>query len=161
MSAAALCGLAIHLALGGLQVGPTRLAVMQEACVEVVAKADAEGMDRHVAIAIGWVESRFTPDAVSSEGAVGVMQVIPYWACPSRRKQGCDLVAAGVRAYLAWLRRYKEPSLALCHYNSGNVCTDRSRAYARRVLDLAKRLAAAEGGSKWQSEVTSGMRIAR
>ena len=161
MMPATLCGLAINLMLGGLQVGPTRAAVMQAAGVEVVAKADADKMDRHVAIAVGWVESRLTPDAVSSEGAVGVMQVIPRWACPNRRRQGCDLVAAGVHAYLAWLRRYKEPSLALCHYNSGNVCTARSRAYARKVLDLAKRLAAVEGESKWQSGITSGTRIAR
>jgi soluble lytic murein transglycosylase-like protein len=161
MIPAALCGLAINLALGGLQVGATRAAVMQDACVEVVVKADAEQMDRHVAIAIAWFESRFTPTAVSSEGAVGTMQVIPRWACPNRRKQGCDLVAAGVHAYLAWLRRYKEPRLALCHYNSGNVCTGSSRAYARRVLDLAERLAAAAGDERCQSVVTSGTRIAR
>lgn len=140
MNAATLCEVAIRVMLGGLQVGPTRAAEMQEACVEVVEEAKEQRMDVAIAMAMAWVESGFTPTAVSSEGAVGTMQVIPRWACPNGRAQGCDFVDAGVRAYLAWLARYGDPSLALCHYNSGNRCSDRSRAYARKVLALAAKI---------------------
>jgi soluble lytic murein transglycosylase-like protein len=133
MNAANICLLAINLWVGNAQVGEGRLVTMQSACVEVADKAREQGMDRYLALAMAWEESRFTPTAVSSEGAIGTMQVIPRWACPNRTRQGCDLVAAGVRAYLSWLKRYKEPKLALCHYNSGNRCNDRSRGYATRV----------------------------
>lgn len=133
MNAANICLLAINLWLGKSQVSEGRLETMQSACVEVADKAREQGMDRYLALAMAWEESRFTPTAVSPEGAIGTMQVIPRWACPNRTRQGCDLVAAGVRAYLSWLSRYREPSLALCHYNSGNRCNDRSRAYAARV----------------------------
>lgn len=149
MNAANICLLAINLWLGKLQVSEGRLETMQSACVEVADKAREQGMDRYLALAMAWEESGFTPSAVSPEGAVGTMQVIPRWACPNRTRQGCDLVAAGVRAYLSWLSRYKEPSLALCHYNSGNRCNDRSRAYAVRVERRASRLRRAVGDAAY------------
>ena len=140
MNAANICLLAINLWVGNAQVSEGRLVTMQSACVEVADKAREQGMDRYLALAMAWEESRFTPTAVSPEGAIGTMQVIPRWTCPNRTRQGCDLVAAGVRAYLSWLGRYKEPRLALCHYNSGNRCNEHSRAYAVRVERRAKRL---------------------
>jgi soluble lytic murein transglycosylase-like protein len=140
MNAANICLLAINLWLGEARVSEGRLVTMQSACVEVADKAREQGMDRYLALAMAWEESRFTPTAVSPEGAVGTMQVIPRWACPNRVRQGCDLVAAGVRAYLTWLKQYREPSLALCHYNSGNRCNERSRGYARRVERKAVQL---------------------
>ena len=140
MNAAQLCAFALSLWTGDAQAYEDRLPTMQTACVSVAVEAGKQGMDRYLALAMAWEESRFTPTAVSPEGAVGTMQVIPRWACPNRTRQGCDLVAAGVRAYLSWLARYKEPRLALCHYNSGNRCNSRSNAYAVRVERRAKKL---------------------
>ena len=140
MNAVNICLLALNLWLGNASVSEGRLETMQSACVEVAEKAREQGMDRNLALAMAWEESRFTPSAVSPEGAIGTMQVIPRWACPNRTARGCDLVAAGVRAYLTWLKRYKEPRLALCHYNSGNSCNRRSMAYAAKVERRAKRL---------------------
>lgn len=109
-------------------------------CEHVVEKAESLGMDPYVAAAVAWEESRFRSDAVSPEGAIGPMQVIPRWACPDRTARGCDLIDAGVRAYLSWLATYKRPREALCHYNSGNVCGPRSRGYASRVLKRSEQL---------------------
>jgi hypothetical protein len=117
---------------------------MQETCEEVLEKAETKGMDKYVAAAMAWEESKFTATAVSKEGALGALQVIPYWACPNRSRVGCDLVAAGVAAYQNWLKTYPAPNEALCHYNSGTVCNSASRAYATRVVRRAKKLKKAE-----------------
>jgi soluble lytic murein transglycosylase-like protein len=140
MNGAQLCAFALSLWTGDTQAYEARLPVMQAACEAVAVEAKRQGMDTYIALAVGWEESRFTPTAVSKEGAIGTMQVIPRWACPNRTRQGCDLVAAGVRAYLSWLKRSKEPRLALCHYNNGNRCNSRGHGYAERVEKRSIRL---------------------
>lgn len=141
MNAANICSLALALWAQGDEGGyDKRLSEMAIVCEHVVEKAESLDMDPYIAAAIAWEESRFNAEAVSPEGAIGPMQVIPRWACPNRTRVGCDLVDAGVNAYLSWLKKYEKPREALCHYNSGNRCNDRSRGYARRVTKRAAQL---------------------
>ena len=56
------------------------------------------------------------------------------------KREGCDLMAAGIRAYAKYLNDYGNRREALCHYNSGVVCNDGSRAYASKVIRLADKI---------------------
>ena len=114
-------------------------------CMRVGLEAKEGGLPAHISIALSYTESRFSPEARSNRGAVGPLQILPKYHCPSRRERGCDLLAAGLSA----LRRYRTKNgdwaLALCHWNSGNECYRRSRLFARIVLGRARALAQAQG----------------
>jgi soluble lytic murein transglycosylase-like protein len=114
-----------------------RIPSMTEVCVEIADSAYEHGADVYLMIAIGWKESRFRDGLVSSAGAHGPMQVMPHYHCPDRRLDGCDLIDAGVHAYLRFLDRYGSEGDALCAYNGGTDCGSRSREYARDVSGLA------------------------
>ena len=105
-------------------------------CLDVARAAREEGVPPRLAVTLAWSESRHRADVESRVGAVGPMQVIPRYWCPSKRRQGCDLTRAGVRALRVLIDRHGAER-GLCHYASGNVCTERARRYARGVLALA------------------------
>lgn len=100
-------------------------------CVEVANKAEEHGVKPSLAVAIAYEESRFDDRKVSSAGAVGAMQVIPAYTTCKRANADCDWVKESLVVLKRWVKRY--PKGFLCHYNSGNKCNPRSRAYARRV----------------------------
>lgn len=110
------------------------------ACGRVVSEAQSQSADISLMVELAFSESRFRWVTNKSSGCTGPMQVKPRWACPSRKAEGCDLVASGVNAYKTWLRLKKTPELALCHYKSGNVCSGAALGGARRVLKWTKRL---------------------
>ena len=134
-----LCVLALQLWVGNGVVLPDAEDKLNT-CVETVEESQRQNVDTYTIVAMAWVESGFKKDAVSSEGAIGALQIIPKYWCPDGDKNQCDLVASGVTAYATLLRKYDKKELALCHYNSGNRCTPRSRDYASRVLRLARSL---------------------
>lgn len=136
-----ICTLALNLWTQGQEAAyASRLDAMQDVCEDVTTAAEKSHMSPYMAASMAWVESRFTANARSPEGAIGPLQVIPYWACPNRRAAGCNLIQAGVDAYLSWLARYKNPREALCHYNTGSVCKPAGRGYAANVERRAKEL---------------------
>jgi soluble lytic murein transglycosylase-like protein len=108
-------------------------------------EATTQNIDPYLAAAIAWKESRFSTTAHSKTGDCGVMQVNARWS-----KYSCDQlknktigIKAGTHALLYWKRRFakREPHHQwLCHYNSGNKCWRRSRAYAKGVLRILKKL---------------------
>lgn len=108
-------------------------------------EATRAGVDPYLVAAIAWKESRFTPSARSRTGDCGIMQVNPRWS-PYNCVQLLDLrtgIRAGIQSMLYWRKRFgkREPNYEwLCHYNSGNKCWRRSRAYARKVRSLRSRL---------------------
>lgn len=110
-------------------------------CQRVAAEARRHGVPVPVACALAYEESRFTDGPVSRVGAVGPMQVVPRYACPRGRLDGCDTVAVGV-AYLGTLARRHGLPEALCRYNAGNVCTAPARRFARAVLARARTMSA-------------------
>ena len=112
-------------------------------CKQVGAAALVEGVSPAVALALSFTESRFNPDARSSRGAVGPLQVLPKYHCPNRRERGCDLIAAGVQAMKKFERKFGIDWL--CHWNSGNRCVRRSRLFARIVLKRAAELSRSRG----------------
>ena len=78
---------------------------------------------------------------MSKAGARGAMQVLPKYWCPDGKLDGCDLVREGVRSLGVYLKKYGgDEKEALCHYNSGNKCTRKSRNYSKRVIRAKKRL---------------------
>jgi hypothetical protein len=121
-------------------------------CLEVAAAADEMEMPISLVVAVAYEESKFTRQLKSKAGAVGPMQIIPAYHCPSPEGEhkpherrgtikGCDLVADGVRA-LHWFWRtydFDWPD-ALAHYNSGEKIYASSRAYARRIQRRARRI---------------------
>ena len=102
-----------------------------ETCVDVGVAAHEGGVDSAVAVALSYTESRFNREAVSSRGAHGPLQVKPVFHCDSGRFEGCDLIKSGIGAIVRYQKRYGHKWL--CHWNSGNQCYRRSRAFAKLV----------------------------
>ncbi len=111
---------------------------------EIVRKYAKEyGFDWRLIIALMFQESHFNPDAVSSNGAVGLMQMLPSTA---RELGFSDIrdpergIEAGVR-YLAWIRDRFEPELpvnertwlTLAAYNAGYGHVQDARRLAARL----------------------------
>ena len=114
-------------------------------CLEVAQGAYLEGIPADLAVALSFTESRFNPEAKSAAGAVGPLQILPQFHCPSRRAKGCDLVAAGLSALSRNRTKYGDWALALCHWNSGYECYRRSRLFARIVLKRRRALSITDG----------------
>jgi len=75
-------------------------------------------------------ESGFDPQAVSVDGAMGLMQLMPATAADYGLEDPFDPIAnidAGTRLLRDLLRRYKNISHALAAYNAGAGATDRHR----------------------------------
>ena len=115
---------------------PDRISV----CVSVMEEADRQGVPPNLSAAVAWHESKFNADAVSKAGAVGPLQILPRYWCPLKKLKDCDLVVEGVSALKVYIEKYDNYKKALCHYNSGNKCSNRSKTYARRVLITFNRL---------------------
>lgn len=114
-------------------------------CTQIGLAAREEGIHPPLAIAMAWIESRFSANAESSAGAIGPLQIVPRYFCPGGDREGCNLIKAGFRAIRSWQYRY--PQTWLCHYNAGNTCGDRSRRYARAVRRIARKLQSVKGFS--------------
>lgn len=79
------------------------------------------GVPAELLSAVGWVESRYQPDAVSSAGAIGVMQIMPFVADelgvdPTDPTQAIDGAARLLRSHY---ERFGSWDLALAAYNAG------------------------------------------
>lgn len=122
--------------LAALPDAPQRLLL----CSSVANAAHQRGSDVPMMIELAWAESGFTDVVHPSSGCAGVLQAHPRWTCPEGRLEGCDTVEAGLDAWDYWLTRKKDPEVALCHYNSGNVCHPRSLKWARVVRSRAEKL---------------------
>lgn len=109
-------------------------------------ESESWGVDPYLVAAMIHVESRFRPDAKSSAGAIGLMQVKPSTARSIARRVGIEgkMSAKGLRdpdrnirvgcAYLAYLlERYDgDERLALAAYNGGLTNADGWAAEANR-----------------------------
>jgi hypothetical protein len=91
--------------------------------------AQREGVDPRFIHAVIKQESQYHPEATSSAGAKGLMQLMPATAkrfnCDDPKDQACN-VEAGTK-YLAWLlKRFNgDVSLALAGYNAGEGAVDK------------------------------------
>lgn len=106
-------------------------------CEDIVIASLNTGEDPALMLSIAWNESAFKTTETSKAGAVGPLQVLPRYWCPKGRKKGCDLVAAGFKAWTTYFEMEEGDELqALCRYNSGKKCgkSPRAKRYAKRVL---------------------------
>ena len=114
---------------------------------DVVIQSERNGIEPETLSALIYIESRWNPNAISNAGACGLTQVLPQYTgsprtgvpsltCSDLRKPRTSIMA-GARTLSFWLKR-KNNNLerALCHYNSGNRCTEKGRRYAQAVLDV-------------------------
>jgi soluble lytic murein transglycosylase-like protein len=131
-----------------IRLDPTRASTQIQTCYDVANIAQQEGLDPILAVAVAFTESRLIPTAESSEGAVGAMQVIPKYCCPNRKKQGCDLIKAGVNTLQRLKTRHKQWDKTLCHYNNGNKCYPSGKGYARHVLAYQRKIAKNMGNNE-------------
>lgn len=118
------------------------------------AAAERHGLNPVLLVAMAQTESAFDPRAVSSEGACGLMQLMPGTADRFGVSDPFDAtqnIEGGAR-YLSWLleRFDGRTDLALAGYNAGEGAVERhqgvppfaeTRNYVDRVLMRAERLA--------------------
>lgn len=126
----------------------------------VVGHAENYDLEPHLLAAVIYQESKFDADAVSSSGAVGLMQLLPATAQGIADRTGGvgwherDLVDPELNVrYGSWylrhlLDKYGDEELALAAYNAGQANVDRwreqgvgiqfdeTRHYVRRVRQL-------------------------
>lgn len=104
------------------------------------------GVPSNLLAAVGWVESRYQPDAVSPAGAIGVMQLMPFVA----EELGVDATApasaidGAARLLASHYSRFGSWDLAIAAYHSGGgavsragnaIPTPRAAEYVRRVTE--------------------------
>ena len=114
-----------------------------EKAIVVSQAIHGQGEDPYLLAAMSWVESRWNPQAKSSKGDCGLLQVNKRWS-----EYTCDElldiktnVKASINSIRYWRGRFGKDWL--CHYNSGNKCWRRSRNYAakvRRIMKLLKEM---------------------
>lgn len=104
-------------------------------CLHVAAHAEMHGQPIHLIVALSYMESRLTWDAVSPKGALGPMQVMPYWVVKNR-----DKALAGIYAWKYWRRRSITDRVAVAKYNAGYKPGRKSFDFADRVMNLSSRI---------------------
>ena len=126
----------------------------------ILSESGAARLDPLLVLAVIQVESGYDPSAVSTAGAIGLMQLLP--GTLQREAEGLGLVdsdphdpVANVRAGVRYLRRcldsYPDPDVALMAYNAGpnrlygwiqagGQVPAEVTGYARRVLAEHRRL---------------------
>lgn len=116
-------------------------------------QAHAHGVDSSLVKAVGWQESGWRQDVVSSAGAIGVMQVMPDTARYVNRvlgggslnvRRADDNVHLGVMYLRHMLNRFPSVAKALAGYYSGPRNVGRrlksyQRPYVKSVLSLRER----------------------
>ncbi|MFZ5815352.1 MAG: lytic transglycosylase domain-containing protein [Bacillota bacterium] len=119
-------------------------------CIE---EARRIGVEPRTLAALGWVESRWQPDAVGTSAEIGILQLMPEtaaWVAERLGVEEYDLTdpATNVRlgaSYLYWLIRENGGSIedALAAYNGGPAWRTRAPQAARGYVN---RVRAAVGG---------------
>jgi hypothetical protein len=134
-------------------------ATVREVVREEAARA---GFPPELAEAVAYVESRFTPDAVSPKGARGVMQIMPATAAGFQIDADALFetrtnVRLGVQYLSLLLNQYGSVDKALANYVGGSAAgaaypfvTDEVRSYVDNVLNAQAR---------YQAEQLPGPRV--
>lgn len=122
-------------------------------CADVASQALLAGVDPALTVAVAWQESKFTNPQPNAWGCAGPMQIKVRYHCADASGEwsptdaggvleGCDLVAAGVRALRYYVSRASDDRDALCRYGWGRCDTPHRQRYVRetlRVRDVARR----------------------
>jgi soluble lytic murein transglycosylase-like protein len=114
----------------------------------VVYEAERNRMSPSLLAAVLLIENApFDTTAISSQGAVGLMQVMPVhigsYGCPSKDLHSVEAnICHGARILKSYIRRAKSVPLGLTHYNGcvHGRNTPRCHRYPGRVLRTASKL---------------------
>jgi soluble lytic murein transglycosylase-like protein len=89
--------------------------------------SDAVGLEPALLVSVARVESGFDVGAVSSRGAVGLLQLTPETARDLRvdASRPVENLVGGARYLLALLERFGSLQLALAAYNAGPTVVER------------------------------------
>jgi hypothetical protein len=136
-----------------LTIGPRMSARCRHVRPMLERVAQSNGLDPYLLLALAWVESGFDPEAGSSAGARGLMQLMPMTAtsfgCDDLLEPRCSARAAANLVQLLLRRFDGDMVYALCAYETGAAPAVRARkqgalpaniAYAERVLEARARL---------------------
>lgn len=85
----------------------------------VISSANKYGVDPNLALSVAKAESGLDPNAVSSKGAVGVMQLNPNSFPGANIYDPATNVDLGVQYLAQMLNRYGDTPTALAAYNAG------------------------------------------
>ncbi len=90
---------------------------------EISAASQEFGVEKAVIFSVINVESHFNPEAVSSKGAVGLMQVMPTTAQTLQEqadlKDPKENIFVGTKYLAKLVSRFENLETALCAYNAG------------------------------------------
>lgn len=92
---------------------------------EIAAACEEFGVDRATVYATINVESRFKKDAVSSKGAVGLMQILPATAMELAKTEDFDLfdpqtnISLGTKYLASLIQKFDDLNVAVAAYNAG------------------------------------------
>lgn len=95
---------------------------------EVTFASESCGVDKATIYSIINIESHFNKNALSSKGAVGLMQVLPTTASEVAKKIGMeefdltnpkDNILLGTAYYSFLYKKFQDKTAALCAYNAG------------------------------------------
>ena len=156
ITALSLC-MAIAAASGGpFPLSDAKVKFACEHSQTLIDAADEYGLDPLIMAGLVYVESRWTPDAVSRSNACGLTQVLPKYA-PETCKQLKDpktSLYAGSRALKKWstVRKWDREKkkyvrvprkggmkVSLACYNAGNACDKSSygRSYSHKIRKIS------------------------
>ncbi len=126
----------------------------------VASEAMLFGQDPNLMLAIMAVESDFNPKAVSAQGAVGLMQVMPHWkkvlGLQSELTEPEVSIHNGIQILGFYQQMYRDLETALTAYNRGPGPVDGAlmrganpaNGYAARVLATYERLKLLDSSSR-------------
>jgi soluble lytic murein transglycosylase-like protein len=126
----------------------------REIAHSVSMRAKEHHRDPDLALSVIAIESDFNPNAVSSAGAVGLMQIMPMWKPMLNIEH--DLrhvdtsISNGLKILAFYERRYQTLEMALTAYNKGEVQMDAdlkagrnpSNGYAESIMKAYARIKA-------------------
>ena len=124
--------------------------------------ADEYGVERELVYAVIEAESAWNPHAISTAGAVGLMQLMPETAATfgvRNRFDARENIRGGV-AYLVWLREQcgEDLRLILASYNAGpkHVLAQRLRYSVAEVNEYVRRVAHLYRRNRWETILREG-----
>ena len=119
---------------------------------QIVSEAEKYNLKPSLVVAVGRVESRWTPQAESHANACGVLQVLPKYT--KNPKRSCDDlkdpkigIQVGAKKLNYWIYKYGKGNkrIGLCGYNAGFRCKGKNKNitglnYAKSVIKWERKI---------------------
>lgn len=140
------------LCLAALSMNLHNAEVICEHSADIIEQSEKYNVKPSLIVAVGRVESRWTPEAESYGNACGVMQVLPKYT--KNPKRSCeDLkdpevgIEVGAKKLNYWIYKYGKgnKNTGLCGYNAGFRCKGENKNagglnYAKSVLKWERKI---------------------